>query len=113
MMYARIKFALLFGLTVILLPGIETRSGVSPNHFIKSTNDGLHSTHFNMPGNLPQTGDLVFRRGRGWLSDVISGFSKHNPAFSHVGLVYPEGESVYVYHILGGENSGRNDVRQD
>jgi len=112
-MYERIKFALLFGLTVILFPGFEIHSRISADHSVKSTNAGLQPSRIELPGDLPQTGDLVFRRGRGWLSDVISSFSKHKPEYSHVGLIHREGETVYVYHILGGENSGPNDVRKD
>lgn len=54
------------------------------------------------------TGDLVFRRGRGLISDFFSNASEHDKRFSHVGVVVEKHGMFYVFHIIG---SGHTDTK--
>lgn len=53
-----------------------------------------------------ETGDIVLRNGKGFISDVFKNFSLHEKRFSHAGIVVVEHGRVEVYHIIGEENNG-------
>ncbi|MDV7399530.1 hypothetical protein RZS08_49410, partial [Arthrospira platensis SPKY1] len=56
-------------------------------------------------------GDLIFRRGRGWVSELILRLSPQRLALTHVGVVRRQGEAVFVQHI---EDRGTdNDMQLD
>ena len=56
------------------------------------------------PG-LLRSGDLVFRHGRGIVSEMVLRFSLRDARYSHAGILSLEGDTAYVYHALGGEGS--------
>lgn len=50
-----------------------------------------------------QTGDLIFRSGSGFISDIARNFSTTDKRFSHVGMVYIENNQTYIIHTLDDE----------
>ncbi len=58
-------------------------------------------TQFPIINHKLQTGDLVFRRGKGLISDFFSNTSEHDKRFSHVGVVVIKSGIPYVFHIIG------------
>ena len=62
---------------------------------------------------LSETGDLLLRNGRDFTSRLCRNASQTDKSFSHCGIVSRENDSVFVYHITGGEINPRQTVRRD
>ncbi len=62
---------------------------------------------------LLHSGDLIFRHGRGIISNMLMSFSQHETKYSHVGIISIEDEGVFVYHAIGGEENVSNKLRKD
>ncbi len=60
-----------------------------------------------------QSGDIVLRSGKGFISDVFRQFSKNDKKYSHAGIISLEDEQVYVYHILGGKTINGGQLRKE
>ena len=60
-----------------------------------------------------RTGDLIFRHGRGAISNMLMGFSQHEAKYSHSGIISIQNNKVYVYHAIGGEENISNKLRKD
>lgn len=60
-----------------------------------------------------QTGDLVFRRGKGLISDFFSNTSENDKRFSHVGVVVIKSGIPYVFHIIGTGQTGTKGVKME
>ena len=63
--------------------------------------------------NKIQTGDIILRSGKGFISDVFRQFSLEDKRFSHAGIVSVEQNRIFVYHILGDERRQGSQVRKD
>ena len=46
------------------------------------------------------TGDLVFRQGQGFFSEIARNFSPTDKRFSHVGIIYIDKNKTYVIHSV-------------
>ena len=57
--------------------------------------------------------DLIFRHGRGAISNLLMSFSRREAKYSHVGIISVENEKVFVYHAIGGEENISNKLRKD
>lgn len=53
-----------------------------------------------------RNGDLVFRKGRGLFSDIFKDIGEIDSPFSHVGIVYIEGNDVFAIHTEASELTG-------
>jgi len=62
--------------------------------------------------NQLKTGDLILRHGKGIISESFMFMSQKQRKFSHAGMVFLEGDSVYVIHALGGETAVDNAVKK-
>lgn len=60
-----------------------------------------------------QTGDLIFRHGRGAISNALKQFSRRETKYSHAGIISIESDQVFVYHAIGGEENRSNKLRKD
>lgn len=60
-----------------------------------------------------RSGDLIFRHGRGAISNMLMTFSRKDPKYSHSGIVSIENKKVFVYHAIGGEENVSNKLRKD
>ena len=59
-----------------------------------------------------QDGDLVLRHGRGFVSDALLSFSTDDPKYSHSGIIKKEGDRIFVYHAIGGEDQEINKTKK-
>jgi len=68
--------------------------------------------HIATPEKMPfdvemiRSGDLVFRKGRGIFSDIFKKIGDIDSPFSHVGIVYIEGNDVFTIHTEASELTG-------
>ncbi len=62
---------------------------------------------------LLHTGDLILRHGRGFISNAFMSFSLRDSKYSHAGIVHRDGDKVFVYHAIGGEENKDNRMRKD
>ncbi len=53
-----------------------------------------------------RSGDLVFRQGRGFFSELFSNIGDIDSIFSHVGIVYKGKNDVFVIHTEANEFTG-------
>ena len=60
-----------------------------------------------------QTGDLVFRAGRGLFSALFRSLGQSDSPYSHVGVVYRRGGSLYVIHAEADDFTGIGSARMD
>lgn len=59
------------------------------------------------------SGDLIFRHGRGFISNALMSLGQREKKYSHAGIVAVENGNVYVYHSIGGEQNISNKLRKD
>jgi len=50
-----------------------------------------------------RTGDLILRKGNDFTSESLSSLNRRDKTWSHCGIASIEGDSVFVYHALGGD----------
>lgn len=60
-----------------------------------------------------RSGDLILRHGRGFISDLSATFSVQEAKYSHSGVLRKEGDEIFVYHAIGGEENQSNKMRKD
>lgn len=60
-----------------------------------------------------RSGDLIFRHGRGAISNMLMAMSQRESKYSHAGIIHKENEKVFVYHAIGGEENISNKLRKD
>ena len=61
---------------------------------------------------LLQSGDLIFRHGRGFISNAFRTFSMKDKKYSHAGIICIEKDGVFVYHAIGGEENLSNKLKR-
>lgn len=82
--------------------------GITPNRV-----DTHHEVAEIRIGGL-RTGDLVFREGKGFISDAFRRFSPSGLPWSHVGVVVVEqGSPPVVYHMMGHQRKCLNGLRKE
>jgi hypothetical protein len=62
---------------------------------------------------LIQSGDLIFRNGVDDISRAARSFNRIDTSFSHCGLLLVENDTVFVYHMLGGQYNPDQKLRRD
>lgn len=67
----------------------------------------------NPPSGLLQNGDLIFRHGRGFVSNAFRQLSLRDHRYSHAGIVHLEQGKVFIYHCIGGEENLSNKMRKE
>jgi len=60
-----------------------------------------------------KSGDIIFRHGRGFISNTLMSLGQREKKYSHAGIVSVENGNVYVYHAIGGEQNISNKLRRD
>jgi Permuted papain-like amidase enzyme, YaeF/YiiX, C92 family len=70
----------------------------------KADNDSKKPA-FTYSGNI-QTGDIVLRNGKGFISDLFRNTSKREKKYSHAGIIVIENNKPFVYHMLGNASGG-------
>ncbi|MFM7310920.1 MAG: YiiX/YebB-like N1pC/P60 family cysteine hydrolase [Flavobacteriales bacterium] len=60
-----------------------------------------------------RSGDLIFRHGRGVISNTLLKMSQREAKYSHAGVLIIEDGKAYVYHCIGGEDNPNSKMRRD
>ncbi|HMT28224.1 MAG TPA: YiiX/YebB-like N1pC/P60 family cysteine hydrolase [Bacteroidia bacterium] len=60
-----------------------------------------------------KTGDLVFRQGKGLVSELFRKTSKRDPRFSHAGVLVIENNVPFVFHVIGSEENAGPAFRKE
>jgi hypothetical protein len=60
-----------------------------------------------------QSGDLVLRHGKGFISKLFLQFSQTDPQYSHAGVLSIENGQAWVYHAIGGEENQGGALRKE
>lgn len=63
--------------------------------------------------NQLKSGDLIFRHGRGFISNAFQKLSKEDPRYSHAGIIEVENGQAFVYHCIGGEENKSNKMKRE
>lgn len=90
-----------------------TTSSLAPSSPTARLHDATPAAEFQIDASAIRTGDLVFRRGRTWLSRAVVE-ADAGSRFSHVGLAVVdeglEGGEVFVIHATPGDGSTASGV---
>ena len=62
---------------------------------------------------LIQNGDIITRTGNDYTSESLRSLNRRDKTFSHCGIAYKEGDSVFVYHAIGGEWNPEEKIRKE
>jgi hypothetical protein len=62
---------------------------------------------------LAKTGDIVVRLGNDMTSEMMRSMNLTDPSYSHAGIISREGDTVFVYHALGGELNPNEQIRKE
>lgn len=54
---------------------------------------------------LANSGDIAVRLGTDMTSEMLRHLNLTDPSYSHAGIISREGDTVFVYHALGGETN--------
>ena len=60
-----------------------------------------------------KSGDLIFRHGRGFISNALMSLGQREKKYSHAGIISVENGNVFVYHAIGGEQNSTNKLHKD
>lgn len=60
-----------------------------------------------------QTGDVVLRSGKGFISDMFRKFNLTGSPWSHAGILVKEGQEWQVCHIMGHDDDTQNKLRKE
>lgn len=92
--------------TLILFAGLLYQPGQSTGY----NND---RNKFIFPEKQIQTGDIVLRNGKGFISEIFRNCSQTDPQYSHAGVAEVTSEGIYVYHILGAEDGHYSGLKKE
>ncbi|WP_169540137.1 YiiX/YebB-like N1pC/P60 family cysteine hydrolase [Niabella aurantiaca] len=62
---------------------------------------------------LLKSGDLVFRNGTDAVSLATRRFNRRDTSFSHCGIIAIEGDTVWVYHAIGGSYNPPQSLKKE
>ena len=68
----------------------------------KNVNEIDNNSPLYLNDSLFHSGDIIFRDGRGIISNAFKKFSLTDPRYSHAGIIHKENGKTFVYHIIGG-----------
>lgn len=57
-------------------------------------------------------GDIIFRQGKGWISDMFKNISSKDKKFSHAGVVMIENGEPFVYHVIRAEGEEKGGLKK-
>jgi len=89
----------------VLFTGILFTGSPDNNEVVKPVNTNMNGNY-----RLPElkTGDLVFRSGKGLISDMFARVSNTSGVYSHVGIVLKNQTETCVFHILDNKKDQSN-----
>ncbi|MEO8088439.1 MAG: YiiX/YebB-like N1pC/P60 family cysteine hydrolase [Bacteroidota bacterium] len=108
------KYLIFFIVLGIGVAAYSARNYFESAHLSLSANENLQRWSKANPGiSLLKTGDLIFRHGRGFISNALMSLGQREKKYSHSGIVSIENGKVFVYHAIGGEENLSNKLRKD
>ncbi len=87
-----------------MLIGLLTVS-VTVYFFVRKTKATTSENSVHFPESQFQSGDIIFRHGRGAVSVIFRNMSMCDKSYSHAGIIHKEGDKTFVYHVIGGERN--------
>ena len=97
---------LLTAIAVIIFAGLLYQ----PEKGIAET--GKHNSF--QPGAVRlQTGDVILRRGKGFISEVFRKSSRYDQHYSHAGVVEVTNQGIYVIHVIGEPGTTVSNLRKE
>ena len=100
---------LVLAAALLISAGLITSSvGDNPGKFVSAGHN-----RFKTPAETLQTGDVVVRAGKGFISDVFRKFSAAGLPWSHAGIVVRNGSNVSVFHLMGSTERSSDGIRID
>jgi hypothetical protein len=108
----KIKHYDYFIIPILLLAIFISFSFNKKNSF--DSNDAISNNQLQkFSDTLFQSGDIIFRDGRGIISNIFRRLSLKDPKYSHAGIIHVENKNIFVYHMLGGEGGKNNTMRKE
>jgi permuted papain-like amidase YaeF/Yiix C92 family enzyme len=104
-------FVLTLIASVVFFVFMQYEKSVSGNSIRNNCNRGC-PIHASVKIKL-QSGDVILRSGKGFISDVFRQLSSGDKKYSHAGIISIEEHKVFVYHILGGETKQGSQIRKE
>jgi hypothetical protein len=66
-----------------------------------------------IPDSLFRSGDIVFRDGRGFLSNAFKKMCLTDRSYSHAGIIHIQDKCTYVLHVIGDRENKSREMRKD
>ena len=108
------KFLIIFSVAGIVITGLYANNYFEKEHLSLSESENSFRWLKGKPEITQlRSGDLIFRHGRGFISNALMSFSRREKKYSHAGIVSVENGNVFVYHAIGGEENISNKLRKD
>jgi hypothetical protein len=107
----RTSLLIVVSICVILL--VTFFSGINSQKSAKQETTNIKINLPSIPDSLFKSGDLIFRDGRGFISNAFRKLSRTDPRYSHAGIIHRENEKIFVYHLIGGEENKNSRMRKD
>jgi hypothetical protein len=97
-----------------VITGFTSRNFFEAEHLELQPDEHFHRWENAAPAlsNL-KSGDLIFRHGRGFISNALMSLGQRERKYSHAGIISIENGNVFVYHAIGGEQNISNKLRKD
>ena len=108
-----------FILVVLILVGTLAAvfSASIPMNFNKGISykkqNKIPSISVNVDDSGLKEGDIILRRGKSLVSELLRSTSLHDRTFSHAGIIFRENGKWKVMHAIGGESAIRDGVQSD
>jgi len=108
------KFLIVFLITGIAVTAFSARNFFEPEHLSVPSSE-IQKQWIKAKPDISglRSGDLIFRHGRGFISNALMSLGQREKKYSHAGIISVENGNVYVYHAIGGEQNISNKLRKD
>ena len=83
------------------------------NHILKKNKNKFPLKSVHVVDSELKEGDIILRRGKSLVSELLRRSSLHDRTFSHVGIIFLENGKWKVMHAIGGEGAIRDGVVSD
>lgn len=107
----------LFSCLIFLCERCRTESKinhVADDYTIYKTNlQAKYSDTIKRIEKLIENGDIVTRTGNDFTSESLRSLNRRDRTFSHCGIAYKEGDTLFIYHAIGGEWNPEEKIKKE
>lgn len=102
-------------LLMVIAVGTILCCSLSAPGFFRNKSKKYHPTQASIiPASITlQSGDLIFRDGKNFISKSLRQFNRKDSRFSHAGIIHIQEGNAYVFHCIGGEGNADNKMRKE